>query len=77
MGDHIVRVSDEVENADVKLSMFAQTLNNGEALVTPIPRGFPMAAMPEVAARVAFMLRQYVELYAPKEPEPKKEPAQT
>jgi len=77
MGDHIVRVSDEVENADVKLSMFAQTLNNGEALVTPIPRGFPMQAMPEVAARVAHMLRQYVELYALREPEPEKEPAQT
>lgn len=68
MADITVSVSDEVENAEVKLSKFAQTLNNGEAMVVPIPRGFPMQAMPEVAARVHFMLTQYIEVYAPKEP---------
>lgn len=75
MAQYVVVVDDEVENAEVKLSMFAQTLNNGEALVTPIPRGFPMQAMPEVAARVVHMLRQYVEVYAAKEPQ--QEPAST
>jgi hypothetical protein len=79
MGTHIVVVSDEVENADVKLSMFARTLESGEAMVVPIPRGFPMHAMPEVAARVHFMLTQYVAVYAEKdsEAEPETEPAQT
>jgi hypothetical protein len=77
MATYSVAVAGEVENAQVKLDMFAHTLEDGEALVTPIPRGFPMQAVPEVAARVAFMLRQYVDLYAPKEPEPEKEPAQT
>ena len=74
MTDYVVAVSDEVENAQVKLGMFARTLETGEALVTPIPPGFPMAAMPEVAARVAFMLRQYVEVYAAKEPATATEP---
>ncbi|MFN2592947.1 MAG: hypothetical protein ABR532_08975 [Candidatus Dormibacteria bacterium] len=74
MATYIVEVADEVENADVKLSKFAQTLGQGEAMVTPIPRGFPMQAMPELAARVALMMRQYVELYGPK---PAEEPART
>jgi hypothetical protein len=69
MAAYTVTVADEVQNAEAKLGMFARQLENGEALLTPIPKGFPMQAMPEVAARVAHMLRQYVELYAPKEPE--------
>jgi hypothetical protein len=75
MATYSVAVAGDVENAQVKLDMFAHTLENGEALVTPIPKGFPAAAMPEVATRVAFMLRQYVDVYAAKEPE--KEAAQT
>ena len=77
MATYSVAVSGDVENAQVKLDRFARQLEDGEALLVPIPAGFPMQAMPEVAARVAFMLRQYVDLYAPKEPEPEKEPAQT
>lgn len=77
MATYSVAVAGEVENAQVKLDRFARQLEDGEALLVPIPAGFPMAAVPEVAARVAFMLRQYVELYAPKESEPEKEPATT
>jgi hypothetical protein len=64
MANYLVAVADHVQNAEVKLSKFAQTLNDGEALVVPIPKGFPMQAMPEVAMRVHFMLTQYVEVYA-------------
>lgn len=77
MAEYTVTVADQVQNAEAKLGMFARQLENGEALLTPIPKGFPPAAMPEVAARVAQMLRQYAELYAPKDPEPEKEPAGT
>jgi hypothetical protein len=75
MAEYIVSVADEVQNAEAKLGMFARQLEAGEALLTPIPRGFPMAAMPEVAARVAHMLRQYADLYGSREAEPVKEPA--
>jgi len=64
VAEYVIAVSDEVQNAEAKLGMFARQLENGEALLTPIPAGFPMQAMPEVAARVAFMLRQYVEVYS-------------
>lgn len=80
-GIYSVDISDSIdmdpERAQVVLDTYAWTLANGGALVVPMPMGFPAEAMPEVAARVAFMLRQYVELYAPKEPEAEKEPAQT
>jgi hypothetical protein len=72
MAEYTVSVADGVQNVEAKLGMFARQLENGEALLTPIPAGFPMQAMPEVAARVAYMLRQYVEIYAAK-----KEPAST
>jgi hypothetical protein len=75
MAEYTVTVADSVQDAQEKLRMFAWQLEHGEALFTPIPAGFPAAAMPEVAARVAHMLRQYVEVYAAKEPE--KEPAHT
>jgi hypothetical protein len=74
MADYTVSISDEVQNAEEKLRTFAWQLEHGEALLTPIPAGFPAAVMPEVAARVAHMLRQYVDLYAPK---PEREPAST
>jgi hypothetical protein len=70
MAEYTVVVDDEVQNAGVKLDTFARTLENGEAMVVPIPRGFPMQAMPEVAARVHFMLIQYIEVYAPRESVP-------
>lgn len=58
------------ERIQVVLDSFAHAIaSGGENLVVPIPSGFDMGRMPEVAMRVAHMLAQYVALDEPTEGE--------
>jgi hypothetical protein len=68
MAEYTVTVPDgerTPEQVQVALDTFAHAMSMGEALVTPIPSGFPQQCMPEVALRIATMLRQYVAVYVP------------
>lgn len=86
MGDYVVTVAEgerTPEQVQVSLDTFAHSMSQGQALVTPIPNGFPQQCMGEVALRIAHMLRQYIAVYVPDAvgageeplPEPAPEPA--
>ena len=70
--DYTVSVADiegkDPERIQVVLDAFARAVEGGEALIVPIPAGFPMGHVPEIAMRVSHMLRQYKALYEEEDP---------
>lgn len=76
MAFYSVEVADHVEpeQALTKLRRFAQQLGQGEALLVPLPAGFPPEAVPGLAFHVRHIMEQIIKGDVPGEVPEQTEP---